>query len=266
MKHIILMLAASLFLAAPSALRAREYSDATMRFTLPDDYAYKPFADEKSGFSGFMAEKPEQHIALFRTFTARTIDRTACLSRNDAQWLSALSGFEVVHESRPLWKRYDKVTDYRNGKGCVRVYRYIDRKGIGFLVASSSQPEWEAADRIADSQRYRLTFGHVLDRSWYLAMRLAGYIALALAALGMLYSLREKACKRRFWVVLAVVGVFGGLAIGYEPFFSRKIWMIVTAVLFFLGIYAFDDDGDTEQAMDADGGYDGTGSRFDGDI
>ena len=137
MRHFALLIAAALLVLAPQALRAHDYQDATMRFTVPDDYAYQPFNDEKQGITGFTAEKDGVKVTLFRFSTDKRIDRSSCLSQRDDKWLPSLSKLPLLKASDPLWKRYDKVSDYRSDRGYLRVYRYVDRRGLGFLIAES---------------------------------------------------------------------------------------------------------------------------------
>lgn len=268
MKHFALLIAAALLVLAPQALRAHDYEDATMRFTVPDDYTYQPLDDTTQGITGFTAEKDGVKTTLFRFSTDQRIDRSSCLSQRDDQWLPSLAKLPLISQSTPLWKRYDKVSDYRTDKGYLRVYRYVDRKGLGFLIAESPQPEWEAAERIASGQRYEITAGYLLDRGWYLLSKLLGYLVLALAALYVFYALRENARNTRMWTVLLLIAIAGGLLIWFEPFFGRKLWMIITAISLGVCVSSFDgpdsdssgDDGDTG------GGYDGTGTTIHYDV
>lgn len=266
MKPFALLIAAACLLFGPRTLRAHEYSDATMRFTVPDDFTYQTFTDPKSGFSGFTAEKQGLKVALFRVSTSRLIDRTSCLNQSDAVWFTALKNSRVVDISTPLWKRWDKLTDYRNGEAYTRVYRYVDRKGIGFLVASAQQPVWDEADRIAGSQRYRITVGHLLDRGWYLLWQLAGYVVLGAVILAVLYCIPDRVRNIWYWLFLLAAGTVGGLLIGYEPLLPRKIWMIATAVVIGIGTIFIGDDADSEQPLEAEDGYDGTGRTYDGSL
>ena len=55
MKHFALLIAAAQLVLAPQALRAHDYEDATMRFTVPDDYTYQPLDDTTQGITGFTA-------------------------------------------------------------------------------------------------------------------------------------------------------------------------------------------------------------------
>lgn len=174
-----------------------------MRFTVPDDYTYQPLDNTAQGITGFTAEKDSVKTTLFRFSTDQRIDRSSCLSQRDDQWLPSLAKLPLISQSTPLWKRYDKVSDYRTDKGYLRVYRYVDRKGLGFLIAESPQPEWEAAERIASGQRYEITAGYLLDRGWYLLSKLLGYLVLALAALYVFYALRENARNTRMWIIPA---------------------------------------------------------------
>lgn len=77
MKHFALLITAALLVLAPQALRAHDYKDATMRFTVPDDYSYEPFNNEQQGITGFTAEKDGVKTTLFRITTDKRIDRSA---------------------------------------------------------------------------------------------------------------------------------------------------------------------------------------------
>ena len=190
---------------------------------------------------------------LFRITTDKRIDRSSCLSQRDDKWLPALSKLTLINQSNSLWKRYDKVSDYRNDQVYLRVYRYVDRKGIGFLIAESKQPEWEIADRIASGQRYQLSVGHLLDRGWYLISQLLGYLVLGLGGLYVLYTLRENAHNTRMWLFLLLIAIVGGLLIYFEPFFGR--------------VSSFDGTESDSSGDDSDsGGYDGTGTTINYDV
>lgn len=267
MKHFALLITAALLVLAPQALRAHDYKDATMRFTVPDDYSYEPFNNEQQGITGFTAEKDGVKTTLFRITTDKRIDRSSCLSQRDDKWLPALSKLTLINQSNSLWKRYDKVSDYRNDQVYLRVYRYVDRKGIGFLIAESKQPEWEIADRIASGQRYQLSLGHLLDRGWYLISQLLGYLVLGLGGLYVLYTLRENAHNTRMWLFLLLIGIVGGLLIYFEPFFGRKLWMIITAISLCVCVSSFDGTESDSSGDDSDsGGYDGTGTTINYDV
>lgn len=264
MKYFVLLATAALLILAPQALRAHDYRDATMRFTVPDDYTYQPNNDEKQGITGFTATKDGLKITLFRIRTDKRIDRTNCLSVDDDKWLPGLSKFSLVNFSLPVWKRYDRASDYRNDRGYIRVYRYVDRKGIGFLVAENTKPEWEAADRIAASQRYKITIGHLFDRGLYLFNLLMAYIAMAICGVCMIYSIREHARNAKMWRSLLVIGTISGLLIYFEPFFVRKIWMIFTAIVLLVFVMDLNDaDSDDDTTMDS---YDGTGTTINHDF
>lgn len=268
MRHFALLIAAALLMLAPQALRAHDYEDATMRFTVPDDYTYQAFNNETQGITGFTAEKAGVQTTLFRFSTNQRIDRSSCLSQRDDKWLPSLAKLPLISQSTPLWKRYDKVSDYRTDKGYLRVYRYVDRKGIGFLVAESKDADWEHADRIASGQRYKVTAGYLLDRGWYLLSKLLGYLALAFAGLYVIFALRENARNTRMWTVLLLIAIAGGLLIWFEPFFGRKLWMIVTAITLGVCVSAFDGPDSDSSGDDGDsgGGYDGTGTTIHYDV
>lgn len=263
MKHFALLFTAALLVLAPQALRAHDYKDAAMRFTVPDDFAYQPYNDEEQGVTGFTAAKDGVKITLFRTSTDKRIDRVTCLSQRDDKWLPGLSKFALVEQSKPLWKRYDLRSDYRGDQGYVRVYRYVDRKGIGFLVAESKRPEWEAADEIASGQRYEITTGHLLDRGWYLFWRLFSYFLLAASVVYALYVVSNNLHNTRLWLLLLLCVTVGGLLIYFEPFISRKLWIVVTAIGLGWSILSVDkDDSDSSDDGSSDDGYDGTGTTI----
>ena len=268
MKHFALLVTAALLVLAPQALRAHDYKDATMRFTVPDDYTYEPFNNEQQGITGFTAEKDGVKTTLFRITTDKRIDRSSCLSQRDEQWLPALSKLKLISQSNPFWERYDKVSDYQGDQVYLRVYRYIDRKGLGFLIAESKQPEWEVADRIASGQRYQITVGYLLDRGWYLLSQLLGYLALGIGALYVLYALRENAGNVKMWLFLVLIAIVGGALAYFEPFLGRKIWMIITAVGLCVCVSSFDGSDSDSSGDDGDSGsgYDGTGTTIHYDV
>lgn len=268
MKHFALLIAAALLVLAPQVLRAHEYQDATMRFTVPDDYAYQIYNNEKQGIKGFSTAKDGMKITLFRITTDKRIDRVNCLTQPDNKWLPGLSKFALVEKSKPLWKRYDLISDYRSDQGYVRVYRYVDRKGIGFLVAESKQPKWDGADKIASSQRYEITAGYLLDRGWYLFWRLFSYFILASCVIYAIYVLLTNIRNVRLWLLLALCGTVGGLLIYFEPFIGRKLWIIATAIGLAWSLLWVDKD-DSNSSDDngpSDGGYDGTGTTINYDF
>ena len=265
MRHFALPIATALLLLAPQVLRAHDYEDATMRFTVPDDYTYQTFNNEAQGITGFTAEKEGVKITLFRISTDQWIDRPKCLLQRDDKWFPSLAKLPLISQSTPLWERYDKVSDYRTDKGYLRVYRYVDGKGIGFLVAESKDADWEHADRIASSQRYKVTVIYLLDRGWYLLSKLLGYIALAFAGVGAIYALRENARNTRMWMVLLLIAIAGGLLIWFEPFFGRKLWMIITAVALVICVFSF-NGMDSSDSDDPGSDYDGTGTTIRYDV
>lgn len=263
MRHFALLIATALLMLAPQALRAHDYEDATMRFTVPDDYTYQTFNNEAQGITGFTAEKEGVQITLFRISTDQWIDRPRCLLQRDDKWFPSLAKLPLISQSTPLWERYDKVSDYRTDKGYLRVYRYVDGKGIGFLVAESKDADWEHADRIASSQRYKVTVVYLLDRGWYLLSKLLGYLALALAGWCAIYALRENARNTRMWMVLLLIAIAGGLLIWFEPFFGRKLWMIITAAALVVCIFSLDG---MDSPDDPGSDYDGTGTTIRYDV
>lgn len=256
-----------LTLATPTSAFAREYRDDRMRFTIPDDYPYSAFEDSEQGLWGFRTEKDNVKITLFRFSTKKGIDRSNCLSHLDTQWLPSLAKLGVIETSKPLWKRYDKVSDYRSTHGYVRIYRYIDHKGLGFLIAESPQPEWDNAEQIASSQRYEITVRYLFDRASYLFITLLGSLLLGGVLIYTGYVILQNAGNYRLWLGLLLIGSIGGLLIYFQPFLTRQIWMIITGIALGWMVFKFSDsDSDSPDDNSPCDGYDGRGTTINHDF
>lgn len=72
----------------------------------------------------------------------------------------------------------------------------------------------------------------------------------------------------RAHAVLLLIAIAGSLLIWFEPFFGRKLWMIVTAITLGVCVSAFDGPDSDSSGDDGDsgGGYDGTGTTIHYDV
>lgn len=69
------------------------------------------------------------------------------------------------------------------------------------------------------------------------------------------------------WLFLLLIGIVGGLLIYFEPFFGRKLWMIITAIGLCVCVSSFDGTESDSSGDDSDsGGYDGTGTTINYDV
>lgn len=254
MKHFALLIAAALLVLAPQALRAYEYKDEAIRVTIPDDFSCEPFSDGK--VSGFTAVKGALKLSMF-VIPGQNIGRRNNLGQEDSKWFPSLEGREICAQRRPLWRRYDQFTDYpgKDGKGYVRVYRYISASNLCFLIAESNSNQWEEADQIAQSQRFQKSVGFYWANfgNWLVSfiIWLSSLVGLIIICVNTAKYYRDK----RYWcygIVIAAIG--GGLAFtGWQ--FHATDWLLLTnyALTIFSAVYDDDSSGGNSESKDNDG-------------
>ena len=271
MKHFALLIAAALLVLAPQILRAHDYKDNTVRFTIPDDFSCKSKRD--SNICGFTAEKGGLRVTLFN-IPSKNVGKRENLRQDNSEWFHSLKGRTKIAEKRPLWKRYDLVTDYRNkdGKGYVRVYRFISAKSICFLVAESPSDSWDEADAIVQSRRWQKSVAFYWDNAgnWFVGFVIWCSIIVCTGII-VFNTIRKFRRKGYLCYGILLVAVICGLSyIGW--LMPGEEWLIIGfyALTLYAGIYGMNDNGPVPDSNDndADGPNfsDGTGTTIHYDI
>ena len=107
----LLTLCTALLLAFP--LHAAEYANATVRFTLPDGFTFRPITDE--GVEGFEATDGTLRLSLFTLRFPKNINLLENMKVQDIRWFPFLEEATQTFTHTPIGTRYERVSTYRQG-------------------------------------------------------------------------------------------------------------------------------------------------------
>lgn len=274
MKYLTLLFTTVLLLLTPQLLHAYDYQDESVRFTIPEGFAVEQFRDKN--ISGFTAVHPTLKITLFN-ISGDNVSKRKCLKQDNSKWLPALKDREKLSETKPFWKRYDLTTVYNNkdNTGYIKLYRYVSAKNTGILVAESSANNWDEADAVARSQRYKKSFGFYWNN---LGNYLTSFVIWAGALVGAIIFIANTVSKYRrkgYLLYALLIAAAGGALAWAEWLMPTAEYIAVTFIVlvFYAGLYGGEDamsDGkpcrrDNDDA-DAPEGSDGTGTTINYDL
>lgn len=274
MNRLRLLIAAAFLTLAAQPILADEYSDASMRFTIPDGYSLETFQDTNT--TGFVATKADETITFFNIRLEDQIGRKQFLKQPDAQWFPSLEGRKIMFSHTPVWRSYDKVTQYKNkhDDGYVRVYRYASARNIGFLVVQNHSGQWDEADKIATSHHFNKTFRFIRENLTFYMINGIYWILIFAAVISIIVNSAFKLHKIKFALIetatlaLCLAGLY---FIDWPP--SRAGLLVALGILAIITGAVCNDpspsspnnNSDTDTDFDAPT-YDGTGTKIDLDI
>lgn len=176
----------------------------------------------------------------------------------------------------PVWRSYDKVTQYKNkhDDGYVRVYRYASARNIGFLVVQNHSGQWDEADKIATSHHFNKTFRFIRENLTFYMINGIYWILIFAAVLSIIVNSAFKLHKIKFALIetatlaLCLAGLY---FIDWPP--SRAGLLVALGILAIITGAVCNDpspsfsnnNSDTDTDFDAPT-YDGTGTKIDLDI
>lgn len=267
MKHFALLVTAVLLMLAPQTLRAHDYRDDAVSFTIPADFAFQPLS--ATGYQGFTAGKGALKLTLFHLSVTEKISHNKCLSVPHFKWIPSLEKITPIAEERPAWDRYDIVTTYRNsGKGYVRVYRYISKRDICFLLAENSEDSWDEVEQIARSQRFNRRTGHFFYKAGNYFRSNFMYIVFAMVIIWTLRNTVLKFRHRHYLLYLLLLAAAGACAVLFLPWggLTARLYLAVFVLWLYSCNYHGDADSESPDDNSSSGGYDGTGTTIDYDL
>lgn len=267
MKRLLLLLCT--LLPATCALQAAEYENATVRFTLPDDFELEPYTAD--GYEGFEASNGDLKLVLFTLRYTESINRRENLKVEDAQWLVSLDDATPTASHQPIGRRYDRVSTYLKEDRQIRVYRYVAARSLCFLVAENHSGNWEEADAIARSQRYQKSFAFYWENFGNGLITFMLWCAL-FSGMGMIIcNVIGKFRNRKFqlYAIPVILLCIAGLCIfGWPPTMGSLLLAIWPAALV-TGIIGDNDTSRQEESdndIDDPSTYDGTGPTIHYDL
>ncbi len=262
MRHLILTLCTALLLAIP--VRAAEYANATVRFTLPDDFTFRPIADE--GIEGFEATNGTLRLTLFTLCFPKNINLRENQKVEDIRWLPFLEGASQTGAHNPIGTRYERVSTYRQGDRHFRIYRYVAARSLCFLIAENSDGNWQEADRIAQSQRYQKNFAFYRHNFVSGLIQCLIWCSIITCAWLLLSNLVRKRRNRKFWcwIIPTLLICAAGVALFGWPLSLESLTLSLWASAIVASLAGgYDDSSGSSEEHDADiddsSTFDGTG-------
>lgn len=262
MKRFLTSLCLLILLLPAQQLRATEYANSVLRFTLPEAFSVKPCTTAE--YEGFEASNSQLKLLLFTLSYTESINLRNNLKIEDAQWLMALKEATLTDTRKPIGRRYDRVSTYRMGDRQIRVYRYVAARSLAFLVAESRDGNWEQADAVARSQRYQKNFKFFIDNFNNGLIRFILWCALLSGAGIILFNLVEKHRNGRFLLITIptlLLCAAGVRIFGWPLSMESLLFGIWPAALVAALVGGSDQKAEAESDADIDDPttYDGTG-------
>lgn len=258
MKRLLLLLCA--LLSATFVLQAAEYENATVRFTIPDNFELKPYTAD--GYEGFEASNGDLKLVLFTLRFKESINRRENLKISDTQWLVSLGDAAPTASLQPIGRRYDRVSTYLKDGRQIRIYRYVAARSLCFLVAENQSGDWEQADAVARSQRYQKSFSFYLQNFGNGLITFVLWCALISGVGIIIGNVINKFRNRKFrlYTIPVILLCVAGLCIfGWPPTMGSLLLAIWPAAI----VTGIIGDNDTTRQEESDNDIDDP-STFDG--
>lgn len=259
----LLTLCTALLLAFP--LHAAEYANATVRFTLPDGFTFRPITDE--GVEGFEATDGTLRLSLFTLRFPKNINLLENMKVQDIRWFPFLEEATQTFTHTPIGTRYERVSTYRQGDRYIRIYRYVAARSLCFLVAENTSGDWTEADRIAQSQRYQKNFAFYRHNFLNGLILFLVWCSIVSCACLLISNLIRKRRRRKFWywIIPTLLVCAAGIALFGWPLSLESLTLVLWASAIVSSVAGGYDDSsgssseDNEMDFEDPSSFDGTG-------
>lgn len=265
MRRLALLLGLTLLLAAP--VSATEYSDHTVRLTLPDDFAIRTFTDGSA--EGFEASHDGLYLYFFSIRFSQAVNWRNNLKIDDARWIPSLEEATRLDSYNPICARYEKVSTYRQGDKQIRVYRYVAGRSLCFLIAETTDGDWTVSDAIAKSQRYHKDFAFFRHNFTNGVIRVLLWASIIAGCGVLIFNLISKWHNRKFLLAVFAAMLLCGTGLwlfGWPPSFASLIFSIWPVALLSSYLGGHDDSGPREESdtdIEDETTFDGSGPTID---